>query len=43
MLDIQVDQATLEDCNTIAEFNIQLAEGNRIQISGQGTGSDWCP
>jgi len=26
MLDIQVDQATLEDCNTIAEFNIQLAE-----------------
>lgn len=26
MLAIQIDQATLEDCNTIAEFNIQLAE-----------------
>ena len=26
MLHIQIDLATLEDCNTIAEFNIRLAE-----------------
>ncbi len=26
MLDIQIDQATLEDCNTITEFNVLLAE-----------------
>jgi len=26
MLDIQIDQATLEDCGAITEFNIRLAE-----------------
>lgn len=26
MLDVHIDRATLEDCNTITEFNIRLAE-----------------